>query len=173
MPTTTKKSMERKRYVPHSIDIQASFDLSSYCNRSHQILVGGNATTADLTLLLRIVKKQSSFHCLVPAFPPTNIWWLVLPSSQTESKTRFGEFHSNDPTQTFNCQYLSHLLTNWPDIFSGNPLVDDGNIQTTKKFKLQLDAFIPTLSVSLYVTNNVWNISPYHQKFHFFFFFDC
>ena len=31
--------------ILHSIDIRASFDLSSYRNRSHQILVGGNAAT--------------------------------------------------------------------------------------------------------------------------------
>ena len=79
-------------------------------------------------------------------------------------------------TQTFNCQYLSHFSTNWAEIFSGNPLVDDSNIQTTKKFKLQLDASIRNFVSHFFLSpimsetfpHITQNISPYHQKAPFF-----
>ena len=76
----------------HSIDIRASFDLSSYCNRSHQILVGGNAATADLTLLLRIVKNShhstASFrHSLPPIFDDS--YYLVARLSRRRGLANF------------------------------------------------------------------------------------
>ena len=76
----------------------------------------------------------------------------------------------------FKCQYLNHFSTNWAEIFSGNPLVDDSNIQTTKKFKLQLDASIRNFVSHFFLSpimsetfpHITQNISPYHQKAPFF-----
>ena len=35
------------------------------------------------------------------------------------------------------CQYLSHFSTIWAEIFFGNTLVGNSNVNTTKNFKLQ------------------------------------
>ena len=63
----------------HSIDIRASFDLSSYRNRSHQMLVGGNAATRqrnDDWFLLIDISVESVWKKMA-AIKQCKHWWIL------------------------------------------------------------------------------------------------
>ena len=77
-------------------------------------------------------------------------WWILSQPNLTVAVAMqcIGTHPTPPPnTQTFNCEYFSHLSTDWPEIFFRNPPGDDSNPQTTKK-KLQLRASLASFGVT-------------------------